>query len=188
MIESGIDEDKVKAVAKTPRGLVRKLAMMKARAVEEILKSKGGKDYVIIGADSTAAKKMAKGWVFFDKPKNKQAARKMFLFLKGKKHKFFTGLVVIGSSGKIKTKVSVSNVYFRNFSDKIMNEVLASGIWKGRAGGYDIDKDKSRMIKKTEGSYSNILGLPLEELIPILRELGVKFRNKDGRTTPEVVK
>lgn len=175
VIPSNLDESKVKKTAKTPSQLVKKLALEKAKKVFEKLKDKGEKDFLVIGADSTAALKEKGKWIFLDKPKNKKQARKMALLLKGKQHWFYTGLAVINSKGKQRTAVSVSIVYFKDFSNETLEKFLDSGIWQGRAGGYDIKENKSDLIERFEGSYTNILGLPLEELVSILKEFGFEI-------------
>lgn len=180
VVPSNVDENKIKKLAKTPEELVIKLAIAKAKAVVRKLKDKRKDDFLVIGADSTAALKIKKGWLFFDKPKNKYEARKMALELKGKAHRFYTGLALISSLGKQKTKVVFSDVYFKNFSNKVLHNYIESKIWHGRAGGYDIKKDKSQLIEKYQGSYTNILGLPLEKLIPLLKSLGVKIEKEGG--------
>ena len=173
IIPSLVNEEEIKNKAKSPEELVKKLALLKAKTVRRKLLQQKEKDFLIIAADSTAVLKNNGQWQYFDKPKNRQEANKMALLLRGKKHQFYTGLVVISSLGRQKTAVSVSNVYFKSFSDKTRNKFLASGIWRGRAGGYDIKENKSDLIDKFEGSYTNILGLPLEKLIPILEEFGI---------------
>lgn len=174
VISSGVDESQIKRVARNPKELVIGLALAKAKKVALELKKKGEKNFLVIGADSTAILQNKQKWQYFDKPKNKQEANEMALLLRGRKHQFYTGIAVVDSLGKQKTTVSVSNVYFKNFSDKTRQNFLNSGIWKGRAGGYDIRANKSDLIDKFEGSYTNVLGLDLEKLIPILKQFGVK--------------
>jgi septum formation protein len=173
VIESGVCEEKVKRRVKNPRQMVRRLALEKALAVVVKLKKQNRKNFLVVGADSTAAMKVKNKWRFFGKPKNKKEARDILWFLRGKRHQFFTGLAAISSLGRKWETVEVSNVYFGNFSKNTLEKVLKRGIWRERAGGYDIDKDKSRLIEKFEGSYSNILGMPMEKLGPILKKFKV---------------
>lgn len=175
VIPSNVDEEKIKKEIKDVGELVEALALKKAEAVEKIIKKKKIKDYLIIGGDSLAAIKDRTGqWIYLDKPKNKSHARKMLLMSKGRSHKFYSGLVIISSTGKRKISFSQSTVFFKDFSKEILEKVLDSGIWKGRAGGYDIENTKNGLIKKYEGSYTNILGLPVEELKKGLKEFGIK--------------
>lgn len=181
VITSNLDESKIKKNAKGPKELVTKLALEKAKTVVKLLKKGKVKNFLVIGADSLVGVRLKnKHWVFLDKPKNRKEAREMALFLRNRAHKFYTGLAVITSSGKQKTTFSISSVCFKNFSNKTLQQFVDSGIWQGRAGGYDIEKEKSDLIKKFEGSYTNVLGLPLEKLIPLLKEFGVKIKLKGG--------
>lgn len=180
VITSNLDESKIKKNAKGPKELVTKLALEKAKTVVKLLKKRKIKDFLVVGADSIAAVKNKKGWTFLDKPRNKRAAKKMTLFLKDRMHRFYTGLAVIDNRGKQRTVVSISKVYFKNFSDKTLRKVLDSGVWRGKAGGYGIKECLGSLIKKFEGSYTNVLGLPLEKLIPLLKEFGVKIKLKGG--------
>lgn len=180
VIPSHIDESKVKKSAKDPKDLVLRLALLKAKTVFKICQDREMGDFLVIGADSTAALKTKKGWQFFDKPENKYQARKMALQLKAKAHRFYTGLAVISSSGKQKTGFVFSDVYFKNFSNKVLHNYIESKIWSGRAGGYDIKKDESQLIEKYCGSYTNIIGLPLEKLIFLLKSFGVTIEKERG--------
>ena len=175
VIPSDLDENRIKKTAKEPKELVVRLALEKARTVVGLLKKRGVKEFLVIGADSTAAKKEKGKWIFLDKPKNKQEAKKMALFLKGKRHKFYTGLAAINSEDEQRAAICTSDVYFKNFSDKVLEKFLKSGIWEGRAGGYDIKDDKSQLIEKYKGSYTNILGLPLEIVKEFLIDFGISL-------------
>ena len=174
VIESGIDEEVVKGRAKTPREMVMRLALRKAKAVMRILKKRGEKEFVIVAGDSSAVMRKGGRWHYFDKPKDRKQARRTLLALRGREHEFITGLVVIGSSGKIKKSFCSTKIYFRNFSEKTLKRVLDAGIWKGRAGGYDIEKNKGTLIEKYVGSKTNVAGLPVEALVPILKNFGIK--------------
>ena len=176
VIPSNIDEEEVKKTSKSIPQIVKTLALKKAEAVERIIKKKKIKNYLIIGADSLAEIKNKTGqWIYLDKPRNKNHARKMLLMSKGKTHRFYSGVAIINSTGQRKTIVGESKVFFNNFTDKQLENVIDSGIWKGRAGGYDIKDDKSNLIERYEGSYTNILGLPVEELKEGLKEFGIKI-------------
>jgi len=170
---SHLDESKFKKRAQDPQELVTKLALAKAEKVRKKLPFK--KNFLIIAADSIAGLKTDQGWLFLDKPKTNQEAKKMAVVLKGKKHHFYTGLALKKQGKKTRTAVVVSIVWFKNFTDKTLNKFIKSGIWKGRAGGYDIQDNKSQLIEKYQGSYTNILGLPLEKLTFLLKDLGVKI-------------
>ena len=69
---------------------------------------------------------------------------------------------------------------FRKLTDKQIKGYLDTGVYLDRAGAYGIQDKKCDFVKEFKGSYTNILGLPLEKLIPILKEFGVKIKVKGG--------
>ncbi|PIS08823.1 hypothetical protein COT75_05080 [Candidatus Beckwithbacteria bacterium CG10_big_fil_rev_8_21_14_0_10_34_10] len=178
VVPSSLDENKIKKRVKTPEELVAQLSLAKTKVVFSKHKTKNLKDFLIIGADSTAAKKTNKDWLFLDKPTTRKEARKMALFLRGEKHQFLTGLAFTNDKGVSKNTVSTSQVYFNKFPLKNLKNILDKNVWRGRAGGYDLIENKNDLIKRVKGSYTNILGLPLEQLIPSLEEFGIKIDNK----------
>jgi septum formation protein len=101
----------------------------------------------------------------------------MALLLKGKTHNFYTGIAVVDDRGRQKTNVTKTEVTFKNFSNQILSDFVASKIWQGKAGGYDIAKDKTKLIDCFQGSYTNILGLPIKQLTSILSKFDVKIKN-----------
>jgi len=178
VIPSNIDEEEIKKTTKNISQIVKTLALKKAETVEKIVRKKEIRSYLIIGADSLAAIKNKAGrWIYLDKPKDQNHARKMLFMSKGKSHRFYSGVAIIDSTGKRKTIVGESKVFFNNFTDKQLDDVIDSGIWKGRAGGYDIENKKSGLIERHEGSYTNILGLPVEELKEVLKEFGININS-----------
>lgn len=172
VIPSKVDESQIKKTAKTPRELVEKLALKKAETVARQLKKQGKSQFLVIAADSIAALSKKKGWIFLDKPKNKFQARKMAILLKGKAHFFCTGLALLNDSGKKKTAFCLTKVYFKNFSSQVLHQHVESGLWKNRAGGYDIKRNENNLLEKYEGSYTNVMGLPLVKLKKLLKEFG----------------
>ena len=191
VIPSGLDESKIKNQSHDPKELVVNLALAKAqKTAQRLLKQK--KDFLIIAADSIAALRAKDdSWVFLDKPKNKQQARKTLLLLKGKAHQFYTGLVIMNSQGKKKTAVVVSKVFFKNFSPPTLDKILAKGAWKIKAGGYDIEENKKDLIAKYQGSFTNILGLPKKKTASFLNKFGVKIKtnefNRQAKKIPEKI-
>ncbi|MFC1711106.1 Maf family protein [Patescibacteria group bacterium] len=176
VVVSDVDESKLKKAIKDPKKLVCKLALKKVDIVFKKLKNEKIENFLVIGADSIAALLTKKGWIFLDKPKNKHQARNMALLLKNKAHKFYTGMVLKSSKGKQEKALVATKVYFKDFSNKTLDDFIESEIWRGRAGGFDIEKNKSDLIAKWEGSYTNILGLPMRKLISLLKNFGVKIK------------
>ncbi len=168
VVISDVDEEKLKNEVKDPKALVKKLALEKALAVKKKIKDK---DYLIISADTIVALKNNQQWQILGKAIVRHQAKTMLQLLRGKKHLVLTGLTVISSLGKTKTVVGQTEVYFNNFSQKDLDNYLDKGFYVDRAGAYGIQDEGCRFIKKYVGSYTNILGLPMEQLKLLLKEL-----------------
>lgn len=124
----------------------------------------------VLGADTT---------VFVDgkalnKPVDLADARRMLQQLSGRAHTVFTGLAVRKTStGFAKDLGVASQVRFRRLTqDQITNYLLRVNVLD-KAGAYAVQEHGDLIIEGIEGSYTNIVGLPLEETKQILRELGL---------------
>ncbi len=120
---------------------------------------------VVLGADTV---------VFLDgeilgKPKNEVEARQMLKKLSGKTHTVVTGYCIISKSNKI-IGHDATKVTFNILSDEIINDYIASGLYKGKAGSYGI-QDGFPLVEKYDGSLNNVIGLPTEKIIPVLKKL-----------------
>lgn len=167
---SGINEEKLKEKIKDPVRLVRVLAIKKAKKISEKTKSSA----VIISADTLVVFKDK----IIGKAKNRQEARKILNLLKDQTHEVLTGFCVINKKTKeIKADVEMTRVSFRNFNDEELERFLNSGDWQGKAGAYGLQSKNFKFLKKFEGDYENILGLP-SKLAVILKEFGVKIKER----------
>jgi len=94
----------------------------------------------------------------------------------GKTHMLFTGIAVVcRESKKSIVDVSVSTVTFRKLSKAEIDDYLKIDDALHFAGGYNVEGTKSmRFIEAVSGSYSGIIGMPLDKLIPMLKKCGVK--------------
>lgn len=177
VVVSDLDEKRFKNQIKDPIKLVKKLALEKALAVRQQIQDKkiSEKEYLIISADQVIGFKNKDKFIIFGKPKNKKEAIKMLHCLKAKTHKVYTGVAIINSHGKKRIFCEISRISFRNFSEEELQEYLKTNTYLDRAGAYGIQDKKCRFVKRYQGSYSNIVGLPLEKLVGILKEFGVRI-------------
>ena len=117
----------------------------------------------------------------FGKPESEPDAIAMLLKLSGKTHTVITA-VTIGIINKDKAKfhtISVSsNVEFTTITEVDCKEYCKTNEPFDKAGSYGIQGYGSAFIKKINGSYSNIVGLPIHEVVELLKELGVSYWNK----------
>jgi len=123
---------------------------------------------LIIGADTI----VFLDGVFMGKPSSPDDAEKMLGLLSGRTHQVFTGIAVLNtSSGEIHSGVSKTDVRFKRLSSKVIKAYVASGEPLDKAGSYGIQGDGGAFIQGFSGSYSNVVGLPLELVEELLRKL-----------------
>jgi len=126
-------------------------------------------DSLIVGADTI----VFLDGVFLGKPVDQDDAKKMLELLSGKNHQVYTGLAILDTStGKMLSKVSCTDVRFKRLSQEVIAAYVASGEPLDKAGAYGIQGDGGVFIADIVGSYSNVVGLPLE----LLREMLEKSR------------
>ena len=109
----------------------------------------------------------------FGKPADEDDARGMLTKLSGKTHEVYSGVCII-SPQKTMSDYSVTEVTFKKLLDPEIEEYIQSGEWRDKAGGYAIQEGLSReFIASYKGSYNTVVGLPVEKLIPMLKEYGI---------------
>ncbi len=140
------------------------LALNKARAV-------AGRFFedVVIGADTVVAYE-DEGWRQLAKPAGEADARRMLRTLSDREHIVVTGIAVI-APGFLEAASDTTRVRFREMSDAEIAAYVATGEPMDKAGGYAIQGGASRFVADVQGSISNVVGLPLETLAPILDRL-----------------
>lgn len=147
-----------------PIACVKRLASEKM----EIAQSKV-KDGIIITADTIVVlNKKAIG-----KPKNKKEAEKFLSMLSGKTHTVYTGICVVNTKSKKKiVEVEETRVEFRKIGKDEIKDYVAGGSPMDKAGAYGIQDDFGAVfVKKINGCYYNVVGLPLTKLYNSLRNI-----------------
>ena len=109
------------------------------------------------------------------KPANAQAAQAMLLRLRGRAHTVISGFTVrrAGDTPRSITRYARTIVYMREYSEAEIAAYIASGDPFDKAGGYAIQNKAFHPVARIKGSYSNVVGLPLEALRLALAELGL---------------
>ena len=135
----------------------------KAKSVFESLSDK--ENALVLGADTV---------VYLDgeilgKANSEKEAFDILKRLSGKTHRVITGYCLISDTQKIIGKV-VSEVTFNDLTDQQISDYIASGLYKGKAGSYGI-QDNFPLIKSYTGSLNNIIGLPTEEVVQIIKKM-----------------
>ena len=145
-----------------PRTYVNRLALKKAEVT-----SLRYKNCFILAADTV----IVSGGKIYGKAKTKIEAFKTLKILSGKRHKVYGGLCVISPSNNISLRTIVTQVSFRVIEQREIENYLASGEWKDKAGCYAIQGIASKFVKKINGNYDNIVGLSLIDADKMLKGL-----------------
>ena len=148
----------------SPKSLVAQLAAMKA---EEVAKRPENEGKVIIGSDTV----VAFGKTVLGKPKDEEDAFRMLKMLSGKKHAVYTGVsfqMVKDGKHLRSTKVDKTLVYFNDLSDEWIWEYIKGGSPMDKAGAYGIQD--GGLVKGIKGSYTNVVGFPLELVEKMIRK------------------
>lgn len=148
----------------TPEAHAMRLARDKARDV-----AKFGNGRFFIGADTIVVSEDE----IMGKPRDAADADRMLRKLSGKVHQVITGFSVIDTISDTEITDAVkTQVFFKELRDDEIHTYIASGCPFDKAGAYAIQGDAAHMIRKIEGSYTNVVGLPLCEVVEALRTLG----------------
>jgi septum formation protein len=134
-----------------PRTFAERMAKEKADAVEA-----GG---IIIAADTI----VVQGEMILGKPTNEQHATDMLRTLSGAMHEVITGVCVKSAERTLVFSVS-TQVEFRAVAEGEIEAYVATGEPMDKAGAYAIQGGAGQMVRRIEGSYTNVVGLPLCEL------------------------
>ncbi len=159
------DVDETPLEQELPRGLAKRLAQLKAQAVAT--KNPGA---YVLGADTV----VAVGRRILEKAGSEQEARTFLKLLSGRRHRVYGGFSVVTPEGQVTTKVVATAVIFKQLSDEEIKSYVKLGEWQDKAGAYAIQGMASAFIRKTVGSYPNVVGLPLYEVNGLLTGLGYK--------------
>ena len=128
----------------------------------------------LLAADTT----VAVGGRILGKPTDEEDARRILKLLSGRSHRVLSSVVVVSPRGKVRQRTQVSRVRFRRLTDEDITAYIASGEPFGKAGAYGIQGLAARFVKKIEGSYSSIMGLPLYETAALLKKAAAPTASK----------
>jgi septum formation protein len=129
-------------------------------------------DAIIISADTI----VVLGKTVFGKPKNRADAALMLSRLSGKAHTVITAFTILDSrSGKKFSKPVESRVYFRKLSKEEIGSYVKSGEPMDKAGAYGVQGLGATIVRRIEGDFFNVMGLPLCEVVIALKKFGVKI-------------
>lgn len=164
-----IDETPVKA--ERPAQLAKRLAQTKAATVAQ-----RHPQAWVLGADTV----VACGYRSLPKPSDADEARTCLRLLSGRRHRVHGGVSLVDPAGKGHDRYVNTIVTFKRLERDEIEDYLLSGEWRGKAGGYAIQGLAARFVRAVNGSYSNVVGLPLFETCNMLRGLGCGHLRRTG--------
>lgn len=171
LLPADVDETPVKG--EKPRELARRLARDKAQAARRI--ADGREDLAgsyILSADTV----VAVGRRVLPKAEVVEEAAGCLRLLSGRSHRVYTGVVLMTPKGAIRERIVETRLRFKRIGREEMEAYLASGEWRGKAGGYAIQGLAGAFVTRLQGSYPNVVGLPLYEAASLLEGEGYPIR------------
>ena len=159
------DIDETPGKAELPAAYALRLALAKAQAVA----ARHPAAYVL-AADTV----VALGRRIMPKAEDAATARTCLERLSGRRHKVLGGLCVIAPDGRRALRLVTTSVKMKRLSEAEIDGYLATEEWRGKAGGYAIQGRAGALIPWINGSYHNVVGLPLAETMALLSGLGFR--------------
>ena len=169
LAQIGITPDEVRPsdIDETPisRELPRQLAL---RLAQEKLSACNVSDVFVLAADTV----VAVGRRLLPKTEQVVEAERCLRLMSGRAHHVLTGVAIRTPSGETKARVVDTRVLMKRLSEGEIATYLESREWQGKAGGYGIQGKAAAFVRSINGSYSNVVGLPLHETYMMLTGLG----------------
>jgi septum formation protein len=188
---SAANVDECVRASESPAEYVQRLASEKSAAVQAAMPStplnapvarsprvgetrrspdRGGRtpnsDTIVLGADTT----VVVDGLILGKPQDDDASAAMLRQLSGRRHEVLTGISLRAGTRELR-RVEVTGVYFAELSEDDIAWYVQSGEGRDKAGGYAIQGLASRFIPRIEGSYANVVGLPVAVVFELIRAL-----------------
>ena len=163
LVPTDIDESPLRA--EHPRSLAKRLSRTKAERALETLKQDGEQENTFIVAADTV---VAVGRRILPKAELLDEAAQCLRLLSGRNHRVYTALCLVTPKEAVRQRLVETRVRFKRLSEQDIEAYLASGEWRGKAGGYAVQGLAGSFVVKLVGSYTNVVGLPLYETTTLL--------------------
>ncbi|HUO94513.1 MAG TPA: Maf family protein [Rhizomicrobium sp.] len=175
LAQAGLTPDAVKAASvdetplkgELPRAYAQRVARAKLDAAANAWRDGAA---LFLAADTV----VACGRRILPKAETDQAVRDCLEILSGRRHQVMTA-VVVRADGAVKMRLVETRVSFKRLTDEEIAAYVRCGEGLGKAGGYAIQGRAETFVRQINGSYSNVVGLPLFETIGLLKGCGVAF-------------
>ena len=167
IVPSNIDE--IPEKNEKPRDFV--LRMSKEKALDV---SKNFPNSFILSGDTI----VACGRRIIGKPSDRDNAKQILNLLSGRRHQVLSAITLIKPDKNEVSKIVITRVKFSRLNQNALNAYLDTNEWKGKAGGYAIQGSASSFIPWINGSYSSVMGFPMNEVNNLLNSSGWKNQNE----------
>jgi septum formation protein len=161
ILPADLDETPLKD--ELPRQLAGRLSRAKAGAVAPAVPG-----CLVLAADTV----VGVGRRILPKAETEAEARSCLGLISGRRHRVTTGVALALPDGRVLTRLVESIVTFQRLTQQQVDSYIASGEWRGKAGGYTIQESAEMFVRFLSGSHSNVIGLPLFETAQLLRGIG----------------
>ena len=159
--------DEIQKKHERPDQFVSRLALEKATFV--FTQHKGN---IVLAADTA----VCCGTRVLEKTGDKKVAENWLKLLSGRRHRVITGLCILDAKGKKYIRRVTTYVRFKRLDQKEIDTYIKTNEWIDKAGGYAIQGCASSFVISIFGSYSNVVGLPLYDVLQLLNGLGFLVR------------
>jgi septum formation protein len=167
LAQAGIVPDEIRPAAidetmrrgERPRAYVLRLAIAKANAI-------CAPEAIVLAADTT----VVAGRRLLHKAGSAGEVRRYLTLLSGRRHQVMTAVALLFRE-KVRTRTVITRVSFARLAESEIEAYVQCGEGLGKAGGYAIQGRAETFVKSINGSYSNVVGLPLYETVTLLRGL-----------------
>ena len=166
IIASDIDE--TPSPGELPRLYAERMAREKALAAARGSHVDGGAGSHVLAGDTV----VAVGRRILPKAEDDAQARACLALLSGRRHRVFSAVALLAPDGTLREGMSETAIRFKRLSDEEIAAYLATGEWRGKAGGYAIQGSAEGLVAWLQGSHSGVVGLPLFETRALLRAAG----------------
>ncbi len=164
----GIDEDP--SPDEGAASLVQRLALAKATRCRE-----SHPRALVLAADTVVVVEGSAGEELLGKPTDPAAARSMLRRLSGRQHLVLTGMALAGPEGVTAQQLARTQVTFLRLSDALIDWYVSTGEAYDKAGAYGVQGCAALFVSRLEGSWTNVVGLPLDLLEILFRDAGHDF-------------
>ncbi|MZR64246.1 nucleoside triphosphate pyrophosphatase [Alcanivorax sp. DP30] len=153
-----------------PQAYVERMAKEKSRVGEQRRQMEGLPDGAVLGADTAVVLDNA----ILGKPRDRDHAMEMLAALSGVEHEVMSALALTCGNA-VEVACSITRVRFRELDEQQLARYVDTGEGDDKAGGYGIQGLGGALVAQISGSYSGVVGLPLEQTVALLEQVGIEY-------------